>query len=137
MLCLRLLICCASNLISSHAWGREKGFHTVLANSVCERRGEVERKRRSDAGKVMTPEERLAFREKLKRSRVTQPPPPLAATVAGDDTVTQHGANPAGDAVGMQQDAPVFVGTSHGSSLNDSSVEVSGSDNADDDAMAV
>jgi hypothetical protein len=137
MHCLRLLICCASNLISSHAWGREKGFHTVLANSVCERRGEVERKRRSDSGKVMTPEERLAFREKLKRSRVvTHPPPPLAAT-AGDDTVTQHRANPALDAVGMQHDASVFVGASHGSALHDSSVEVSGSDNADDDGIAV
>ena len=33
----------------AHAWGREKGFHHVLVNNVCERRGEVERKRRSDA----------------------------------------------------------------------------------------
>jgi len=39
------------------AWGREKGFHHVLANSVCERRGEVERKKRADAGKVMSEEE--------------------------------------------------------------------------------
>ena len=35
----------------AHAWGRERGFHQVLASSVCTRRGEVERKRRSDAGK--------------------------------------------------------------------------------------
>jgi hypothetical protein len=66
----------------SHAWGREKGFHTVLSNSVCERRGEVERKRRSDAGKIMTPEKRAAFREKLTMARTTTttttttPPPP-------------------------------------------------------------
>lgn len=33
----------------AHAWGRERGFHHVLVNTVCERRGEVERKRRSDA----------------------------------------------------------------------------------------
>jgi len=35
----------------AHAWGRERGFHQVLASSVCTRRGEVERKKRSDAGK--------------------------------------------------------------------------------------
>ncbi len=34
----------------AHAWGREKGFHTVLACSICERRGEVQRKKRKDAG---------------------------------------------------------------------------------------
>jgi hypothetical protein len=34
---------------NSHAWGREKGFHTILVHAVCDRRGEVERKRRSDA----------------------------------------------------------------------------------------
>ena len=35
----------------AHAWGREKNFHTTLAISVFERRGDLERKRRSDAGK--------------------------------------------------------------------------------------
>jgi hypothetical protein len=34
----------------AHAWGREKGFHHVLSANVCQRRGEVTRKRRSDAG---------------------------------------------------------------------------------------
>jgi hypothetical protein len=53
----------------AYAWGREKGFHHLLATSVCERRGEVERKKRSDAGRTMTTEERQLFREKLKRSR--------------------------------------------------------------------
>jgi len=53
----------------AYAWGREKGFHHLVANSVCERRGEVERKRRSDAGRTMTPEERDAFKRKLKRAR--------------------------------------------------------------------
>lgn len=33
----------------AHAWGREKGWHLVLCNSVCERRGGVERfKRKKD-----------------------------------------------------------------------------------------
>jgi len=53
----------------AHAWGREKGFHQVLASSVCERRGEVERKRRSDAGKVLSPEERESFRQKMKKAK--------------------------------------------------------------------
>jgi hypothetical protein len=56
----------------SHAWGREKGFHHLLATSVCERRGEVERKKRSDAGRQMTPEQRQVFRDKLKRARITK-----------------------------------------------------------------
>jgi hypothetical protein len=53
----------------AHAWGRDKGFHTVLINSICERRGEVERKRRSDAGKTLSEQERLSFREKLRQKR--------------------------------------------------------------------
>lgn len=53
----------------AHAWGREKGFHHLLATSVCERRGEVERKRRSDAGRILSDAERAQFRSKLKRSR--------------------------------------------------------------------
>ena len=35
----------------AYAWGRERGFHQILSSSVCTRRGEVERKKRSDAGK--------------------------------------------------------------------------------------
>ena len=48
---------------------REKGFHHVLASSVCERRGEVERKRRSDAGRTLSAEEKQALRQKLKKAR--------------------------------------------------------------------
>ena len=53
----------------AHAWGREKGFHHVLANSICERRGEVERKRRSDAGRSMSSEQREMFKQKLRRTK--------------------------------------------------------------------
>ena len=53
----------------AHAWGREKGFHHVLASNVCERRGEVERKRRSDKGRILTEEEKETFRAKLKKAR--------------------------------------------------------------------
>lgn len=55
----------------AHAWGREKGFHQLLVQNICERRGEVERKKRSDAGKTMTPEERQAFRAKLKKAKLS------------------------------------------------------------------
>ncbi|GAX17831.1 hypothetical protein FisN_18Hh031 [Fistulifera solaris] len=30
----------------ARGWGRDKGFHTVLAQSICERRGNVERKKK-------------------------------------------------------------------------------------------
>ena len=33
----------------ARAWGRDKGFHTVLAQFICERHGDVERKRREHA----------------------------------------------------------------------------------------
>jgi hypothetical protein len=53
----------------AHAWGRERGFHNILTSSVCERRGEVDRKRRSDVGKRLTLDQREAFRQKLQRTR--------------------------------------------------------------------
>ena len=53
----------------AHAWGREKGFHTVLTSSVCERWGEVERKRRSDLGRTLSTQGKSAFKEKLKKRR--------------------------------------------------------------------
>jgi hypothetical protein len=54
-----------------HAWGREKGFHLVLANSVFERRGDIDRKRRSDAGKVLSDEKKAIIREKTVQTRAT------------------------------------------------------------------
>ena len=53
----------------AHAWGREKGFHTVLTSSVCERWGEVERKRRSDLGRTLSTQDKAAFKEKLQKWR--------------------------------------------------------------------
>ena len=34
----------------ARAWGRDKGFHMVLAQFICERQGDVERKKRRNAG---------------------------------------------------------------------------------------
>lgn len=58
----------------SYAWGRDKGFHHVLANSVCERRGEVERKRRKDAGEkkaaaMLSPEELQVYRQSSNKKQ--------------------------------------------------------------------
>eukprot|EP00934_Nitzschia_sp_Nitz4_P001495 Nitzschia sp. Nitz4//scaffold97_size77645//43681//44984//NITZ4_005520-RA/size77645-augustus-gene-0.77-mRNA-1//-1//CDS//3329560662//1495//frame0 len=85
----------------AHAWGREKGFHHTLASNVCERRGEVERKRRSDAGKTLTDEQRESFRNKLKRSRTSQVSPEMGGDIKEeavmDDNMgvtTQGGDNP-------------------------------------------
>lgn len=33
----------------ARSWGRDKGFHSVLAQFICERRGDVERKRRASS----------------------------------------------------------------------------------------
>mmetsp|Transcript_17601 Transcript_17601/g.26082 ORF Transcript_17601/g.26082 Transcript_17601/m.26082 type:complete len:328 (-) Transcript_17601:110-1093(-) len=44
----------------AHGWGREKGFHHLLVSSVCERRGEVERKKRSDAGREIRKRPRMS-----------------------------------------------------------------------------
>lgn len=71
----------------AHAWGREKGFHHVLASNVCERRGEVERKRRSDAGRKLTEEQRDSFRNKLKRTRQSNlvGPDSTGLTISGQE----------------------------------------------------
>jgi hypothetical protein len=53
----------------AHGWGREKGFHTILINQICERRGEMERKKRSDSGRTFTAEQKLNFRTKLNKTR--------------------------------------------------------------------
>ena len=59
----------ASHRDLAHAWGREKGFHNVLISQVCERRGEITRKKRSDSGRQLSQEQKASFKEKLQRSR--------------------------------------------------------------------
>ena len=87
----------------AHAWGREKGFHTVLANNVCERRGEVERKRRSDAGKIMSNEERAILREKMKKPRGDLPEE--QETIAAEVNVATMEVPPVEDFLPEQQEA--------------------------------
>ena len=77
----------------AHAWGREKGFHTLLASSVCERRGEVERKKRSDAGRSMTEAEREAFRGKLKKAKTVKDDDEVAILTATEELVAAKNDN--------------------------------------------
>ena len=53
----------------AHAWGREKGFHNLLVSQMCERRGDLSRKRRSDVGKSLSDKEKATFRTKLIKTR--------------------------------------------------------------------
>lgn len=53
----------------SHAWGRENGFHIVLVNQICERRGVLEKKKRRDSGNMFSPKKNRSFKEGLKRRR--------------------------------------------------------------------
>lgn len=41
----------------ARAWGRDKGFHMVLAQFICERRGNVERKKRPKTGNLKNDED--------------------------------------------------------------------------------
>ncbi|KAL3789182.1 hypothetical protein ACHAW5_002441 [Stephanodiscus triporus] len=48
--------------VLAHAWGREKGFHKIMIEKHCSRRGELERKKRVDAGVPTIPEKRVAYK---------------------------------------------------------------------------
>jgi uncharacterized membrane protein len=71
----------------AHAWGREKGFHNLLASAVCARRGEVERKKRSDSGRTMTEAEREAFRGRLKQAKTENDEEEVAVLAATEELV--------------------------------------------------
>lgn len=48
----------------AYAWGRERNFHLVMTATVCERRGEIQRKKRCDVGKTLTEEQKQNLRDK-------------------------------------------------------------------------
>lgn len=52
--------------VIAHAWGREKGFQKLLPFQHCQRRGDVERKKRVDAGMSMSAEKRAAHNMKYE-----------------------------------------------------------------------
>jgi hypothetical protein len=115
-----------SVLSNSHAWGREKGFHTILVHAVCDRRGEVERKRRSDArtgggggggtGKVVPPIKKQRTTTITTTTTTTTVPPNVDTAICiptntdistfpegilMDDTGTSHG--------GVDIDDPIML----------------------------
>lgn len=60
----------------AHAWGREQNFHRVLVEKVCSRRGDYERKTRSDMGVKMSNERKMQMKqtkeEVAKKRRLEQ-----------------------------------------------------------------
>ena len=80
----------------AHAWGREKGFHQVVASSVCTRRGEIQRKKRSDAGK----------KAGARLSNSSQAPPAKRAKVAQAATVYPPQVLPQQQQLGSQMVDP-------------------------------
>lgn len=68
----------------AYAWGRERNFHLVLTNTVCERRGEIQRKKRSDTGKNLTEEKKQKLH--IKRPRPDSSLASEGHADYGDDT---------------------------------------------------
>ena len=83
----------------SHAWGREKGFHTVLVNAICERRGEVDRKRRTDAGSLKSSTTSGAPKKARQHLDPIQAAldPPLAPLPGTEEPVVEGAAGATGD----------------------------------------
>ena len=63
----------------AHAWGREKGFHNVLAFNVCQRGGATDRKRRSDAGKASFGNKQKQSKTAMTESQAQQQEPQISA----------------------------------------------------------
>ena len=55
--------------VLAHAWGREKGFQRLLFESHCARRGELDRKKRVDAGTTLSSEKKALFNTKRAVTR--------------------------------------------------------------------
>jgi len=73
----------------AHAWGREKGFHTVLCSQVCDRGGEIGRKRRNDAGRKLSEDQKKTFRKKVQGTRATKKAK-TGAAVADEHALAAH-----------------------------------------------
>lgn len=55
--------------ILAHAWGREKGFHKLMVEKHCDRRGDLDRKKRVDAGLPMSQQKKANLKVR-KRKRL-------------------------------------------------------------------
>lgn len=70
----------------AHAWGREKGFHSVLCSQICERGGEIARKRRNDVGRKLSEEQKKTFKKKVQNTRAAK----KAKTMAAEAAMANH-----------------------------------------------
>lgn len=88
----------------AHAWGREKGFHTVLCGQICDRGGEIGRKKRKDVGTKYSEEQRKSFRkkcaaawEKKMKAKKAKTSDEQTLTAAQETAVAAAAAAAAGD----------------------------------------
>ena len=56
--------------VIAHAWGREKGFHKIMIEKHCSRRGDLDRIKRVDVGVPVDPEKRAMY--KMKHDDITK-----------------------------------------------------------------
>ena len=97
----------------AHAWGREKGFHSVLCSQICERGGEIGRKRRNDVGRKMSEEQRKTFKKKVQNARAAKKAKTMAtaAAIADQHALAAHeAATAAAAAVGGVGDVTAVHG---------------------------
>lgn len=58
----------------AHGWGRKRGFHSSLVNGVCDRRGDIIRKRKNEFGDDVS----STKRNSITGSSSNPPDPPPA-----------------------------------------------------------
>ena len=98
----------------AHAWGREKGFHAVLCSQICERGGEIGRKKRNDAGRKMSEDQRKVFKKKVQDSRASKKAKKIATEAAMADRhalAAHEAATAAAAAVGGEGDVAAVHAT--------------------------
>lgn len=77
--------------ILAHAWGREKGFHKLMIEKHCQRRGDLERKKRVDAGLSMSTEKRAVHKMKYEVNEARKRKK-LAATSPEEELYVENAA---------------------------------------------
>ena len=55
--------------VLAHAWGRERGFHKLMIDKHCARRGDLDRKKRVDAGQPMAAEKKVAYKHRAAATK--------------------------------------------------------------------
>lgn len=71
----------------AYAWGRERNFHQAVISTVFDRRGEIQRKKRSDTGVLLTEEQKQSLRDKRPKKESSVGGENGAAHDGGDQKV--------------------------------------------------